>query len=294
MATSGCRCAAGLRRSSHCLGVGQRPHPRWARDRPSTGTGPTTRSREPAACDGNRERSQQGASPQQQRHRSPWASIATALASGHMPGPLRLVSDFDATPSAPCGHSATQLFTPTTEESILNILTCQQGDAAWHEARSRHYCASDASAAMGLSRARRAPSSCASARWPYREHRRREAGAVRSRPCRRGRGATAGRGDVDDELYPCVGTAEVDGLPLLTSFDGLTIDGSIVWGVQALQRGAGGRSPGRQPAGPLLAAGRARAVGVWRKAPTSPSPMARPSAWSVCGASRSAIAVPPS
>lgn len=112
----------------------------------------------------------------------------------------------------------------------MNILTCQQGDAAWHEARSRHYCASDASAAMGLSKYKTRAEFLRQRALGLTE----SIGAEKQALFDRGHAAEAAarplvEAMLDDELYPCVGTAEVDGLPLLTSFDGLTIDGSIVW-----------------------------------------------------------------
>ena len=98
---------------------------------------------------------------------------------------------------------------------------------------------------------------------------------------------------LDDELYPCVGTAEVDDLPLLTSFDGLTIDGSGR-GVQALQRGAGGRrrpatcrtTTGSRSSALMLVSGARRAYFTV----TDGTPERMVGLWP----SRSAIAVPPS
>jgi putative phage-type endonuclease len=53
---------------------------------------------------------------------------------------------------------------------------------------------------------------------------------------------------LDEELYPATGTAEVDGLPLLASFDGLTIDDSQsfehkLWNAAFAQVVAGGDLP---------------------------------------------------
>ena len=112
----------------------------------------------------------------------------------------------------------------------MNILTCQQGDADWHEARSRHYCASDASAVMGLSKYKTRAEFLRQRALGLTE----SVGPEKQALFDRGHAAEAAARPLveallDDELYPCVGTTEVDGLPLLTSFDGLTMDGGVVW-----------------------------------------------------------------
>jgi len=112
----------------------------------------------------------------------------------------------------------------------MNTIDAPQGSPLWHAARANRFCASEAPAMMGAS--------------PY---------LTRSELLQRK--ATGITPDVDaatqsrfnaghlaeelyrplaervvgDDLYPVVGTLDVDDLPLLASFDGITMNGTTVW-----------------------------------------------------------------
>lgn len=105
-----------------------------------------------------------------------------------------------------------------------------QGSAEWHALRARYFTASEAAAMMGCS--------------PYETRsallRRKASGiaeepdAARQRLFERGHEAEAAARPIaetiiGEELYPATMTAEIDGLPLLASLDGLTIDGAVAW-----------------------------------------------------------------
>jgi len=106
----------------------------------------------------------------------------------------------------------------------------QQGTPQWHQLRASHFTASEAAAMMGCS--------------PYESRaelmRRKASGiseepdAARQRLFERGHAAEAAaralaEEALGEELFPAVMTVEIDGLPLLASLDGLTMDGSKVW-----------------------------------------------------------------
>ena len=106
----------------------------------------------------------------------------------------------------------------------------QQGTPEWHALRARYFTASEAAAMMGCS--------------PYESRaellRRKASGiseepdAARQRLFERGHAAEAAARPaaeeaIGEELFPAVMTAEVEGLPLLASLDGLTMDGRIAW-----------------------------------------------------------------
>lgn len=105
-----------------------------------------------------------------------------------------------------------------------------QGSAEWHALRARYFTASEAAAMMGCS--------------PYETRsallRRKASGiteepdAARQRLFERGHEAEAAARPIaeavlGEELYPATMTAEIEGLPLLASLDGLTIDGTVAW-----------------------------------------------------------------
>ena len=110
----------------------------------------------------------------------------------------------------------------------MQIHDLQQGSAAWHALRARHFTASEAPAMIGAS-----PYTTRSALLKQKatgivdaEVRSTQAALFQA-----GHDAEAGYRPVaeeliGDDLYPITGTLEVDGLPLLASFDGLTMDRS--------------------------------------------------------------------
>jgi len=105
-----------------------------------------------------------------------------------------------------------------------------QGTDAWHQIRAKHFTASEASAMMGESRymTRSAlleqkhsgivPDVDSAKQYLFNKGHAAEAAA---RPIV--------EGIIGEELYPCTATAVIEGLPLLASFDGVTMDESIVW-----------------------------------------------------------------
>ena len=105
-----------------------------------------------------------------------------------------------------------------------------QGTAEWQALRAGHFTASEAPAMMGDS--------------PYETRgallRRKVTGitdepdAARQRLFERGHEVEAAarpiaESVIGEELYPATMTAEIEGLPLLASLDGLTIDGAVAW-----------------------------------------------------------------
>ena len=100
-----------------------------------------------------------------------------------------------------------------------------QGSEAWHKLRQSHFCASEAAAVMGVS--------------PYMTRsellRQKKTGIVPDVDAQTQKRFDDGHATeaafrpvveriIGQDLYPVVGTLEVDGLPLLASFDGLTAD----------------------------------------------------------------------
>ena len=106
----------------------------------------------------------------------------------------------------------------------------QQGTEAWLSLRAANFCASDASAAMGVSKYK---SRSALLREKFTgvtddvdpaKQRLFDAGHAAENAARSLVEAT-----LNEELYPSTVTAEVDGLPLLASLDGITMVGDIIW-----------------------------------------------------------------
>ncbi|MGC8703749.1 MAG: YqaJ viral recombinase family protein [Thiomonas sp.] len=105
----------------------------------------------------------------------------------------------------------------------------QQGSPEWHALRARHFTASEAPVMMGAS--------------PYMsraELLRRKATGIA--PEEDAKAALFAQGhasedamrpvverSINDELFPDTVTAEVEGLPLLASLDGITMDGFMIW-----------------------------------------------------------------
>lgn len=102
----------------------------------------------------------------------------------------------------------------------------QQGTQAWHVLRVGHFTASEAPAMMGAS-----PYQTRSDLLKQKATRivDAEVDGAKLALFQKGHDAEAGfrpvaEDMIDDDLYPVTGTLEVDGLPLLASFDGLTMD----------------------------------------------------------------------
>lgn len=106
-----------------------------------------------------------------------------------------------------------------------------QGDAAWHAARAKHFCASEAAAALGLSKYTTRDELLRQKATGITE----EVGAAKQRIFNAGHEAeekarpiAVGIAGVDD-FYPVVATREVEGMALLASFDGIDILDETIW-----------------------------------------------------------------
>ena len=105
-----------------------------------------------------------------------------------------------------------------------------QGSPAWHAARSKHFCASEAAAALGLSKYTTRDELLRQKATGITE----EVGAAKQRIFDAGHDAEAlaspiAEGIAGTEFYPVVATREVDGLPLLASFDGIDVLDDLIW-----------------------------------------------------------------
>lgn len=105
-----------------------------------------------------------------------------------------------------------------------------QGSAAWHAARAQHFCASEASAAMGVSKYTTRDQLLRQKATGLTE----EVNPAKQRLFDAGHEAEAlarpiAEGIAGTEFYPVVATREVDGLPLLASFDGIDLMDEVIW-----------------------------------------------------------------
>jgi len=113
---------------------------------------------------------------------------------------------------------------------MMKVLNLQQGSPEWLAARAKHFTASEASAMLGLSK------------YTSRNEllRQKATGIAKDIDSNTQRLFDAGHeaeeaarpiaeAIVGDTLYPVTGTAEIDGLPLLASFDGLTLIEDVAW-----------------------------------------------------------------
>ena len=113
----------------------------------------------------------------------------------------------------------------------MNILqNIRQGDAEWLSVRAQHLCASEAAAALGVSKYTtraellRQKATGIVAEVSPQQQRIFDAGHEAERAARVHAERIAG-----EDLSPVVGTLDVDGLPLLASFDGISFMGDVVW-----------------------------------------------------------------
>lgn len=120
----------------------------------------------------------------------------------------------------------------------MNVLELSQGSQEWHAARARHFCASEAPAALGASKY------MTRSELLHQKHTgiAADVDAATQRRFDSGHAAeVAARAIVQqrlgEDLYPVTGTLEVEGLPLLASFDGLTITDDLVWETKLLSNG---------------------------------------------------------
>ncbi len=105
-----------------------------------------------------------------------------------------------------------------------------QGSAAWHAARARHLCASEAAAALGLSKYTTRDEMLRQKATGLTE----EVSPAKQRIFDAGHEAEALARPIAEEIagtdfYPVVATREVEGMPLLASFDGIDILDELIW-----------------------------------------------------------------
>lgn len=105
-----------------------------------------------------------------------------------------------------------------------------QGSAGWHAARTQHFCASEAPAMLGVSKYQTRSELLRQKHTGIAP----DVDQAKQRLFDSGHQAEAdarllAEGIVGQDLYPVVGVRVVDGLPLLASFDGLTMDETICW-----------------------------------------------------------------
>ncbi len=105
-----------------------------------------------------------------------------------------------------------------------------QGSPAWHAARTKHFCASEAAAALGLSKYTTRDELLRQKATGITE----EVGAAKQRIFDAGHDAEAlarpiAEGIAGTEFYPVVATREVEGMALLASFDGIDVLDDLIW-----------------------------------------------------------------
>ncbi|MDO6385621.1 YqaJ viral recombinase family protein [Uliginosibacterium sp. 31-12] len=106
----------------------------------------------------------------------------------------------------------------------MDVINTKQGSSDWINIRLRHFCASEAPAALGLSKYQTRTDLLAMKKSGIAE----DVAPATQALFDRGHAAEANARPIaerfiGEELYPCTGRAEVEGLPLLASFDGLTM-----------------------------------------------------------------------
>lgn len=123
--------------------------------------------------------------------------------------------------------------------TITNRITheCQQGSPEWHAMRAKRFTASEASAMLGVSKYQARADLLKRKATGLVE----EVDAATQRRFDDGHAAEAAarpivEGIIGDDLYPVTMTADVNGLPLLASMDGLTMLGDIGWETKLLNQ----------------------------------------------------------
>jgi len=123
--------------------------------------------------------------------------------------------------------------------TITNRVThdCAQGSDAWHALRAKHFTASEASAMLGVSKYQTRADLLKRKATGLVE----EVDSATQRRFDDGHAAEAAarpivEGIIGDDLYPVTMTADVNGLPLLASMDGLTMLGDTGWETKLLNQ----------------------------------------------------------
>ena len=105
-----------------------------------------------------------------------------------------------------------------------------QGSAAWHAARTKHFCASEAAAALGLSKYTTRDELLRQKATGLTE----EVSPAKQRIFDAGHEAEALARPIAEEIagtefFPVVATREVEGMALLASFDGIDLLDEVIW-----------------------------------------------------------------
>ncbi len=114
---------------------------------------------------------------------------------------------------------------------MYQVLTdAPQGSPAWHAARAKHFCASEAAAALGLSKYTTRDELLRQKATGLAE----EVSPAKQRLFDAGHQAEAlarpiAEGIAGTEFFPVVATREVEGMPLLASFDGIDLLDEVIW-----------------------------------------------------------------
>ena len=112
----------------------------------------------------------------------------------------------------------------------MKTLNLQQGSEEWNAVRAKHFTASEAPAMLGLSKYMSRQELLRQKAIGHTP----EVDSAKQRLFDKGHEAEAAARPIveeiiGDELFPVTGSLEVDGLPLLASFDGLTMSEDLVW-----------------------------------------------------------------
>lgn len=112
-----------------------------------------------------------------------------------------------------------------------------QGSSAWHAARAGRFCASEAAAAMGVSKFTTRDALLHQKATGITE----EVGPAKQRIFDAGHAAESAARPIAEalagvEFFPAVGIAEIEGLPLLASFDGTDMLEETLWETKSLNQ----------------------------------------------------------
>ena len=112
----------------------------------------------------------------------------------------------------------------------MNIIEAAQGSQQWLQIRAQHFTASEAPAMLGLSKYKTRQDLLREKATGLTE----EVDANKQRLFDAGHAAEAAarplaEAYLQEDLFPATGAAEIDGLPLLASFDGLNMEETLVW-----------------------------------------------------------------
>ena len=112
----------------------------------------------------------------------------------------------------------------------MKIIEAAQGSQEWLQIRAQHFTASEAPAMLGLSKYKTRQDLLREKATGLAE----EVDANKQRLFDAGHAAEAAarplaEAFLQEDLFPATGSAEIDGLPLLASFDGLNMEETLVW-----------------------------------------------------------------